>query len=221
MRKSASTPTTSSSTSHRRHSGSQIVVQSSNMIPAVLPNVPGAIARNSPFLAPLIPLYTKDGMGVVQQSPVAIVGDAGGGQRRVSGDGSPVVVGTPITAQSEFFSPRLRLLSLQGPSGVEEATAGNGNATVTPTTATTATTGNAAANVVGTAKAESQNSLSASGLMGKLRNFGRATKRPTSDGGSGIAGTSPVLSGGVGRVSVENATAEVRVIDGFLLSLRN
>lgn len=214
-RRASSSPESARKSSHRV-SGSHIVVHSSKMIPAVPPNVSPSDIRSSPLLAPLIPLNTKDGqpgLAGLPQSPGVGIGTEGGGgngggsdmlaalpsfQRQKSTDGG----GTPSGTQGDYFTPRIRQASLQGQASAEEA-----SAAVSATT--TANTGAASASAATTGKQDPQGaSLTTSGLMGRLRNFGRLpSKRPTSDG----VASSPVL-GSVTPAVAESAAVEVSAV---------
>lgn len=207
-RKIMSTPTTSTIYNHlhlHRQSTSRIVVESTKLIPAVIPpNVPGSVARNSPFIVPLIPLKTKDGLSRRPQTATGNFGEENYTDRDVT---------TPGSTQGDHFGPRIRHVSLQGQLGVEEAAAAGDMNANTPTAAMVD-------NVVMTPKLESQNPLSAGGLMGKLRNLGRSTmKRPTSDMSCSV-GMSPAL-GGVISPSVVSTAVEVYLFqivpDGWML----
>ncbi|KAF8970943.1 hypothetical protein BDZ97DRAFT_1694202 [Flammula alnicola] len=145
------------------------VVCSPNMIPAVLPNV-SSTARSSPLLAPLIPLHLhRDSVAIlpsIPQSPAAAF-DAtptpGFHQRARSGtiDGTLTPgLGTPNPSKEDYFSIRTRQQSIQGgvPGSPDDFSGWTG-----PN------------------KAEPQTPSTPSGLIGRLKNFGKITKRPVSD----------------------------------------
>lgn len=213
----ASTSPESARKAHR-YSGSQIVIHSNKMIPAVIPSISTSPTRSSPLLPPLIPLNTKDGqtgLSIIPQSPVnddtlaalpsfqrsrSIDGGATPVASGTGGSGGGGGVTTPNATQGDYFSPKIRQSSLQGQSGDEEASAAAASvSTPTPATVNAVSTGSG--------KPESQGPLSAGGLMGRLRNLGRSSaKRPVSDG----ATNSPVL-GNIVPAAIENSTPDVSV----------
>lgn len=198
-RKLISTPSTSTPYYHHhlhRQPTSRIVVQSTKLIPAVIPpNVPGSATRNSPFIAPLIPLKTKGGLSRRPQTAAGSLGGEAYADRDVT---------TPVSGEGDHFGPRIRHASLQGQIGVKEAVAAANAGNINSNKPTATVVGNA----VMTPKPESQNPVSAGGLMVRLRNFGRSTtKRPPSDASFSV-NMSPAL-GSVVPVSVESTVVEV------------
>jgi len=156
------------------------------------PNVPGSAARNSPFIAPLIPLKTKGGLS---RRPQTAAGNLGG-EAYTDRD-----LTTSVSAEGDDFGPRIRHASLQGQIGVKEAVAA---ANINNNLPTATVVGNAAM----TPKPESQNPLLTGGLMGRLRNFGRSTtKRPPSDASYSV-NMSPAL-GSIVPATVESTAVEV------------
>ncbi|KAF9476316.1 WD40 repeat-like protein [Pholiota conissans] len=153
----------------RRPSGSTTtIVWSPNMIPAVAPNV-SATARSSPLLTPLIPLHAqpRENLGIlppIPQSPAPnpdVTPTPGYHQRARSGtfDGglTPGLM-TPTAQKEDYFSGRVRQQSIQGViPGSPDDFSGWSN------------------------KVEPQTPSTPSGLIGRLKNFGKATKRPVSD----------------------------------------
>ncbi|KDR71860.1 hypothetical protein GALMADRAFT_253641 [Galerina marginata CBS 339.88] len=152
-----------------KHSTTSTVLRSPKMVPAVAPNVPNA-PRASPLLAPLIPLhtYTRDrapssALPPIPQSPPAssdVTPMPGVHQRTRSGtiDGSGLV--SPNTSKEDYFSVRTRQQPIQGgiPGSPDDFSGWTG-----PN------------------KAEPQTPLTPSGLIGRLKSFGKITKRPVSD----------------------------------------
>ena len=140
------------------------VVSSSNMVPAVAPIVP-ATARSSPLLTPLIPLHFpwKDtsAFSPMPQSPMpmdmtpTLVSAAN--QR--NHDGAPTS-STPSPI-GDYFGARTRLQSLQTGSNPVPSDDFSGWS--------------------GPSKQESQTPSTPGGLMGRLKNFGKLTKKPTND----------------------------------------
>ncbi|KAF8152379.1 hypothetical protein B0H34DRAFT_724941 [Crassisporium funariophilum] len=146
------------------------VVCSSKMVPAISPNV-APLARASPLLTPHIPLYTqmRDTLSIlpsIPQSPSVgtdITPTPGIHQRARSGtvDGAlPSSLPTPNMSKDDYFSVRARQQSLQGgaPSSPDDFSGWTG-----PN------------------KQEPQTPSTPSGLIGRLKNFGKITKRPVSD----------------------------------------
>ncbi|KAF8178063.1 hypothetical protein BJ912DRAFT_670273 [Pholiota molesta] len=162
-------PTSSESHRHpsRRPSGSTTVVWSPTMVPAVSPTV-SATARSSPLLTPLIPLHLQPRESLtilpsIPQSPAA-ASDAtatpGLHQRARSGtlDGG-VGLATPLSKE-DYFAGRTRHQSAQGalPSSPDDLSGWTG-----PN------------------KTEPQTPSTPSGLIGRLKNFGKTPKRLLSD----------------------------------------
>ena len=151
----------------RRSSGSTTVQCAASMIPAVPPNV-APTARSSPLLAPLILLPpSKETMPILpsaQQpgSPFDITPTPAFHQRARSGtlDGAPTPTATtPSLGKDDYFTSRARQQSSQGtiPTSPDDFSGWSGN------------------------KPEPQTPSTPSGLMGRLKNFGKISKRPVSD----------------------------------------
>lgn len=157
--------------------------------------MPGSAARNSPFIAPLIPLKTKGGLS---RRPQTAAGNLGG-ETYTDRDAT-----TPVSGEGDHFGPRIRHASLQGQIGVKEAVSAANAGNINSNLPTATVIGNAAV----MPKPESQNPISAGRFMGRLRNFGRSTtKRPPSDASFSV-NMSPAL-GSVVPASVESTVVEV------------
>lgn len=163
----------SSSESHRhqsrRPSGSTTVVWSPTMIPAVSPTV-STTTRSSPLLTPLIPLHLQPRESLtilpsIPQSPAA-ASDATVTpvfhQRARSGtlDGGVTPGLATPTVKDDYFSGRTRQPSAQSviPGSPDDFSGWTGPKQIEPQTPSTP-----------------------SGLIGRLKNFGKAPKRPVSD----------------------------------------
>jgi WD repeat-containing protein 48 len=139
------------------------VVSSSNMIPAVAPNV-SPTARSSPLLTPLIPLHypwrdAPSGFSSIPQSPMPLditpTSTSVANQRTHDGPASSVP--TPNVPKDDYFVARTRLQSMQGiPS--DDFSGWSGPIRPEPPTPSTP-----------------------SGIMGRLKNFGKLTKKPAND----------------------------------------
>ena len=139
------------------------VVSSSNMIPAVAPIV-SPTARSSPLLTPLIPLHypwrdTPSVFSSMPQSPMPL--DATPFPIAVANlrthDGPASSVPSPNAPKDDYFGGRTRLQSMQGIPSDDFSGWSGPNKQEPPTPSTP------------------------SGIMGRLKNFGKLTKRPTND----------------------------------------
>lgn len=205
-RRASSSPE-STRKSTRQASGSQLVVNSTKMLPAIPSNISTPATRPSPLIAPLVPLRLKDGQPGLQ----AINDDDGAlaalpqFQRTKSMDGgatpvAPIGGNASSPGQGDYFAPRARQASLSGQSGGEDVSAAVAAiaAAFTSSPSSTGITGSGS-------KHDSQGPLTPGGLIGRLRNFGRTnSKRPPSEG----VLNSPVL-GGAASSATESTASEV------------
>lgn len=185
--------TSSSSSEHarrplRRSSGSTTVQRAPTMIPAVPPNV-APTARSSPLLAPLILLpQSRDTMPILtstQQpgSPFDITPTPAFHQRARSGTLDSALTPTattPSLGKDDYFTSRARQQSLQGaiPSSPDDFSGWTGN------------------------KPEPQTPSTPSGLMGRLKSFGKITKRPVSDNITATTLATPATEPSIPEVSM-------------------
>lgn len=164
----------SSLDSNRRRSrctpSSSSVINSPKMIPAVPPVITN-LPRSSPLLTPLIPLHSlKEGLAPIMQSPPSSPIDIPSRsvphhQRTRSGTADGHVSRTPSTGTgTDYFATRARQQSLPG--------FGSDDIPGTP----------------GTPKAEIPTPTTPGGLMGRLKSFGKSSKRPVSDTASPALG---------------------------------
>ena len=139
------------------------VVSSSNMIPAVAPIV-SPNARSSPLLTPLIPLHYpwKDSPSVlfpIPQSPkplnITPTPISVANQRTHEGPASSAP--SPNVLKDDYFMARTRLQSMQG-NPPDDFSGWSGPSKQEPPTPSTP-----------------------SGIMGRLKNFGKLTKKPPND----------------------------------------
>ena len=139
------------------------VVSSSNMIPAVAPIV-SPTARSSPLLTPLIPLHypwrdTPSALSSIPQSPMHLdttpTPISVANQRTLDGPASSLP--TPNVLKDDYFVARTRLQSIQGISS-DDFSGWSGPIRQEPPTPSTP-----------------------SGIMGRLKNFGKLTKKPAND----------------------------------------
>ena len=138
------------------------VVSSLNMIPAVAPIV-SPTARSSPLLTPLIPLHhpwkdSPSALSSIPQSPMPLditPTPISVANQRIY-DGSASSVPTPNVLKDDYFA-RTRLPSMQG-NASDDFSGWSGP--VRQDLPTPSTPG---------------------GLMGRLKNFGKLTKKPTND----------------------------------------
>ena len=135
------------------------VVSSANMIPAVAPIV-SPTARSSPLLTPLIPLHypwTPSVLSSIPQSPMPLdvtpTPISVAIQRTHDGPALP----SPNVLKDDYFVARTRLQSLQG-NPTDDFSGWSGPVRQEPPTPSTP-----------------------SGLMGRLKNFGKLTKKPAND----------------------------------------
>ena len=153
--------------------GGGTVVSAPNMIPAVMPVV-SPQTRSSPLLTPLIPLHPnqwRDAVSTlpsipqspmpiqdVTSTPVSIVP-----QRARSGtvDSASALASSPNIAKDDYFSTRTRHPSIQGGSNPIASDDFSGWS--------------------GPGKQEPQTPSTPSGIMGRLKNFGKIAKRPPSE----------------------------------------
>ncbi|KAF9522883.1 hypothetical protein CPB83DRAFT_776377 [Crepidotus variabilis] len=142
------------------------VISSPNLIPAVAPIVSSSV-RSSPLLTPMISLHTQKGilahtLPPIPQSPMSDVTPTPGHTRARSGtvDGSVTLSGmmTPTTGREDYFTQRARPPGPASSPAPDDFSGWKGP----------------------DGKGEPPTPSTPSGLMGRLRNFGR-TKRPVSD----------------------------------------
>ncbi|KAI0347571.1 WD40 repeat-like protein [Trametopsis cervina] len=154
---------------------SATVVSSNDMVPAVAPNVGPSSIRSSPLLTPMIPLAVsgrESTLSPIPQSPLST--DATPMPRR------PTTSETGTVRTGDYFSLRTRRPSVSTstpavpPSPDDFSSWGTSNG-LTPATPTTP----------------------GGGLMGRLKAFGKGTKRLASEG-AGAVGTTPSLDSGIG-----------------------
>ncbi|KAJ2918916.1 hypothetical protein MD484_g1508, partial [Candolleomyces efflorescens] len=142
---------------------SAVVINSPKMIPAV-PPVITSFPRSSPLLTPLIPLIpVKELLPPIVQSPTSSPIENGSMMR------------TPSTGpgkESDYFSLRNRQQSLTG-TGPDENTSTTGPGTPKPDLVPPPTPS------------------TPSGLMGRLKNFGKITRRPVSDASPTLGASVP------------------------------
>ena len=139
------------------------IVSSSNMIPAVAPIV-SPTARSSPLLTPLIPLHhpwrdPPSAFSSIPQSPVAqdITPTPISVANQRTHDGPATSLPSPNVLRDDYFGGRTRLQSIQGiPS--DDFSGWSGPVRQEPPTPSTP-----------------------SGIMGRLKNFGKLTKKPAND----------------------------------------
>ena len=138
------------------------VVSSPNMIPAVTPTV-SPMARSSPLLTPLIPIHYpwRDTLSSIPQSPMP-VSDATPTtisaviQRTGTTDSTASGLPSPNILKDDYFGTRARQQPNQSsPDDFSGWTGPN--------------------------KQEPQTPSTPSGIMGRLKNFGKISKRPVSD----------------------------------------
>ncbi|EAU81628.2 hypothetical protein CC1G_02644 [Coprinopsis cinerea okayama7 len=155
---------------------SSTVINSPKMIPAVAPVPATALPRSSPLLTPMIPLHPpKEALPPITQSPLPSPANEMAPttpfhQRTRSGTVDGSIVRTPSTGppKEDYFSIR-RQSSTAGPDETPTAMS-----LPTPTA---------------NAKIEPPPTPSTpSGLMGRLKSFGKMGKRPVSDSASPVLG---------------------------------
>jgi WD repeat-containing protein 48 len=140
------------------------VVSSSNMVPAVAPIV-SPTARSSPLLTPLIPLHfawkNPSAFSSIPQSPMPmdITPTPISAANQRSHD-SALTSNTP-SPMDDYFGARTRLQSLQSSSNLIPTDDFSGWS--------------------GPNKQELQTPSTPSGIMGRLKNFGKLTKKPAND----------------------------------------
>lgn len=159
----SNTPSRSPSSPDRLAGNSCTVVSSSSMIPAVAPIV-SPTARSSPLLTPLIPLHypwrdTPLSLSSIPQSPMPLditpTPISVANQRTHDGPASSLP--TPNVLKDDYFVARTRLQSMQSiPS--DDFSGWSGPIKPEPPTPSTP-----------------------SGIMGRLKNFGKLTKKPAND----------------------------------------
>lgn len=140
------------------------VVSSSNMIPAVAPIV-SPTARSSPLLTPLIPLHypwrdTPSALPSIPQSPIHpdITPTPISLANQRTHDASTTGLPTPNVLKDDYFGARPRLQSMQTTIPSDDFSGWSGPKQEPPPTPSTP-----------------------SGIMGRLKNFGKLTKKPAND----------------------------------------
>ena len=136
------------------------VVSSSDMIPAVAPIV-SPTARSSPLLTPLIPLWRDipPTFSSIPQSPMPmdITPTPISATNQRTHDGA---LASSLQSPNDYFGARTRLQSIQGSNQIPSDDFSGWS---------------------GPGKQEPQTPSTPSGLMGRLKNFGKLTRRPVND----------------------------------------
>jgi WD repeat-containing protein 48 len=165
IRKRSSTPSRENLRNQAKQTpNSTTVICSLHMIPAVAPKF-SSIARSPPLLTPAIPLHpnVRDTLSIlpsIPQSPAAnfdVTSTPGSHQRRPSGTTDGIVTAGLTPSKEDYFSIRARQ---------------QGGALTSP---------DDFSGWAGPNKMDPQTPSTPSGLIGRLKSFGKITRRPISD----------------------------------------